>query len=123
MTEKTKLLSLAAEKAYSKKELIGFLIKTYLDFENIPIQEMLSQLRCSEEDFYKLCLCHAPVMESADFLSRLNRICEYTHTPVIELNKIIKRANMILKFSEDEEQARNFLMAARDKHTNDETEG
>ncbi len=116
MTEKTKLLSLAAEKASSNKELIGFLIKAYLDFENISTQEILAQLACSEENFYKLCLCQAPAIELADFLSRLNRICEYTHTPVMEVNKIIKRANAILKFSDNGISSDGYLMAARDKH-------
>lgn len=122
MTEKVNLLGLAVDKVSSDKSFVAFLMKKYSEYENIPQQNLLSQLRCSEESYYKLCLCKAPDVEASDFLSRLNSISEYSHVSAIELNRVIKRANAILRLSEDEEQARNFLMAARDKH-GDEREG
>lgn len=122
MTEKVTLLGMAVNKVSADKSFVAFLMKKYSEYENISQQSLLSQLHCSEESYYKLCLCKVPDLEGADFLHRLNSISEYAQVSAIELNKIIKRANAILKFSEDEEQARNFLMAARDKHE-DEKEG
>ena len=119
MNEKIKLLALAVEKVSSDKSYLAFLIKKYLESESISQQDLRALLRCTEEDYYKLNLCKIPNVENADFLSRLNKICEYTHTSVIELNGIIKRANAIVKFSEDQPDSRNYLMAARDKHNID----
>lgn len=121
MTEKINLLGMAVKKASLDRRFVAFLIKKYTEYENISQENMLSQLHCSEENYYKLCLCAAPNVEAADFLPRLNNISEYAHVSAIELNRIIKRANVILSFSEDEDQARNFLMAARDKHSDDKT--
>ena len=119
MNEKIKLLELAVEKVSSNKSYLAFLINRYLESESISRQEMRALLHCTEEDYYKLGLCKTPDIESADFLSKLNGICEYTHTSTIELNQIIKRANAIVKFSEDQLGSGNYLMAARDKHNID----
>jgi hypothetical protein len=122
MTQKIDLLGMAVEKASLDRRFVAFLIKKYSEYENISQENVVLQLRCSEENYYKLCLCTAPDVEATDFLARLNNICEYAHVSALELNRIIKRANVILSFSKDEEQTRNFLMAARDKHIDDETE-
>lgn len=119
MTKKINPLGMAVNKVSADKSFVAFLMKKYSEYENMSQQNLLSQLRCSEESYYKLCLCKAPSVEAADFLSRLNCISEYAQVSVIELNRIIKRANTILKLSEDEAQAQNYLMAARDKHEND----
>lgn len=119
MNEKVKLLELAVEKVSSDKSYIAFLIKRYLESESISQEEMRALLRCTEEDYYRLSLCKTPDIESADYLSRLNKICEYTHTSAIELNGIIKRANGIVKLSEDQSDSKSYLMAARDKHNID----
>jgi hypothetical protein len=118
MTEKVNLLGMAVDRVSLDKSFLAFLMKKYSEYENISQQNLLSQLRCSEESYYKLCLCKAPDVEATDFLSRLNSISEYAHVSALELNRIIKRANAILKFSEDE--ARSYLMAARDKQENRE---
>ncbi len=122
MNEKVKFLELAVEKVSSDKSYLAFLIKRYLESESISQQELRALLRCTEEDYYKLSLCKTPDIGSADFLSRLNKICEYTHTSAIDLNRIIKRANAIVKFSEDQPDSGNYLMAARDKYNIDKKE-
>jgi hypothetical protein len=119
MTEKINLLGMAVNKVSADKSFVAFLMKKYSEYENMSQQNLLSQLGCSEESYYKLCLCKAPDVEATDFLSRLNSISEYAQVSAIELNRIIKRANIILKLSEDEAQAQNYLMAARDKHGNE----
>ncbi len=121
MTEKINHLGMAVNKVSSDRRFVAFLMKKYSEYENISQENMLSQLGCTEESYYKLCLCTAPDVEATDFLSRLNNISEYAEVSAFELNRIIKRANVILSFSEDEEQARNFLMAARDKQSDDDT--
>lgn len=115
MSEKIKILELAANKASSDSGFIAFLIKKYLEFENISEQDVLSTLQCSEEDYYKLNLCRVPDINATDFVSRLNNISKYTNSSAIELNKIIKRANSILRLSGDQVEQNNYLMAARDK--------
>jgi hypothetical protein len=102
MSEKIKMLELAAKKASTDSGFLAFLIKKYLEFENLSEQEILLKLNCSEEDYYKLSLCRVPDINAKDFIFRLNNISKYTNASNIELNKIIKRATSILKLSGDQ---------------------
>ena len=120
MSEKIKMLELAATKASNDSGFVAFVIKRYLEFENISEQEILSILQCSEENYYKLSLCRVPDINAIDFVSRLNIICKYTNSSAIELNKIIKRANSILRLTGDQVEQNTYLMAARDKHNKNE---
>ncbi|MCB0489876.1 MAG: hypothetical protein KDC99_15445 [Cyclobacteriaceae bacterium] len=115
MDEKIKMLELASCKAAADSGFIAYLVNKYLEVENISEQEILSALHCSEEDYFKLKLCRVPDVNATDFVSRLNRISEYTNSSSVELNKIIKRANSILRLSGDNVEQHNYLMAARDK--------
>jgi hypothetical protein len=117
MSEKIQMLELASNKASTDSGFIAYLMNKYLEVENISEQEVLSILRCSEEDYYKLKLCRVPDINSSDFVSRLNRISEYTNSSSMELNRIIKRANSILRLSGNNVDQRNYLMAARDKQS------
>ena len=119
MSEKIKMLELAADKAATNTGFIAYLMKKYLEVENIPEQEILSTLHCSLEDYYKLNLCRVPDINANDFASRLNKISEYTNSSAIELNKIIKRANSILRLSGSDFEQHNYLIAARDKQIKD----
>lgn len=119
MTDKIKLLEHAARKVEADSNFIAFLIKKYLEFEKISEQEIVSKLQCTVEDFYKLNLCRVPDINARDFVTRLNKISEYTNSSAIELNKIIKRTNSLLKLSEDNIEQSNYLMAARDKQNKD----
>jgi hypothetical protein len=120
MSEKIKMLELAANKASNDSGFIAFMIKKYLEFENISEKEILSLLQCSEEDYYKLNLCRVPDINAIDFVSRLNIICKYSNSSAIELNKIIKRAISILNLIGDQVEQNTYLMAARDKHNKNE---
>jgi hypothetical protein len=115
MSEKIKMLELASNKAATDSGFIAYLMSKYLEIENISEQEILSTLHCSEEDYHKLKLCRVPDINANDFVSRLNKISEYTNSSSVELNKIIKRANSILRLSGDNIEQHNYLMAARDK--------
>ncbi|MBN8790537.1 MAG: hypothetical protein J0I84_25945, partial [Terrimonas sp.] len=99
MSEKIKILALASQKAANDSGFIAYLMKKYLEIENISEQEVRSTLRCSEENYYKLNLCRIPDIHAKDFVLRLNKISQYTNSSAIELNKIIKRANSILRLS------------------------
>lgn len=119
MTDKLRLLEHAARKVESDSGFIAYLMKKYLDAENISEQEIQSTLHCSVEDYYKLNLCRVPDINANDFVVRLNSISQYTNTSAIELNKIIKRANSILRLSGSNVEQHNYLMAARDKQNKD----
>jgi hypothetical protein len=115
MTDNIRLLEHAARKVEADSGFIAYLMKKYLEFENISEQEVLSTLHCTMEDYYKLNLCRVPDINASDFVSRLNNISQYTNSSAIELNKIIKRANSILRLSGSDMEQNNYLMAARDK--------
>lgn len=119
MSEKIKMLELASQKAADDSGFIAYLMKTYLEVENISEQEIQSTLHCSVEDYYKLNLCRVPDVNASDFVIRLNKISQYTNTSAIELNKIIKRANSILRLNGNDIEQHNYLMAARDKQNKD----
>jgi len=119
MSEKIKMLELASNKASNDSGFIAYLIKKYLEVENISEQEIISILHCTEENYYKLNLCRVPDVNANDFVSRLNRISEYTNSSAVELNNIIKRANAILRLSGSNVEQHNYLMAARDKQNKD----
>lgn len=119
MSEKIKMLELASEKAANDRGFIAYLMKKYLEVENISEQEILLKLHCSIEDYYKLNLCRVPDINANDFVTRLNNISQYTNTSAIELNKIIKRANSILRLRGSGVEQHNYLIAARDKQNKD----
>lgn len=119
MTDKLRLLEHAARKVESDSGFIAYLMKTYLEVENISEQEIQSTLHCSVEDYYKLNLCRVPDINANDFVVRLNKISEYTNTSSIELNRILKRANSILRLSDSDIEQHRYLLAARDKQSKD----
>ena len=119
MSEKIKMLELASNKAANDSGFIAYLMKKYLEVENISEQEILSTLHCTVEDYYKLNLCRVPDINANDFVTRLNNISQYTNSSAFELNKIIKRANSILRLSGSDVEQHNYLMAARDNQNKD----
>jgi len=122
MNDKLKLLEQAVRKAENDSSFIAYFINKYNTFEKTTEQEIISNLNCSLEDYYKLNLCRVPDADANDFIERLNKISQYTNTSMLELNKIIKRVSSILKFAEPADYGNHsaFLMAARDKQKNKE---
>jgi hypothetical protein len=118
MSETEKLLELAFKKVDEDNDFMAFVLKKYLETEKISEQELLSSLSCSLEDYYKLALCRVPKTDAQNFVERLNNISQYTHISTLELNKIIKRVDAILKFA-DSSNNNTLLMAARDKKNNE----
>jgi hypothetical protein len=119
MTDKLRLLEHAARKVESDSGFIAYLMKKYLEAENISEQEILLMLECSVEDYYKLSLCRVPDINASDFVIRLNKISQYTNTSSIGLNRILKRANSVLRLSGSDVEQHNYLIAARDKQNKD----
>jgi hypothetical protein len=120
MSEKIKLLKLASQKATNDSGFIAYLINKYLEIESISEQEIQSTLHCSGEDYYKLNLCRVPDINADDYLLRLTKICQYTNSSIDELNKVIKRANSVLRFTASDIEQHNFLVAAREKLNKDQ---
>jgi hypothetical protein len=116
MSEKIKILELASRKAANDSAFIAYFLKKYSEFEKISESEILTTLRCSKEDYYKLNLCRVPDINAGDFVMRLNKIAKYTNTCTLDLNKIIKRANSILRLTGSDVEQNSYLMAARDNH-------
>lgn len=118
MSDKIKILEAAVKKISGEQEFMSFVLNKYMELENMSKSDLISSLKCSIEDYYKLGLCKAPKAGSTDFVDRLNNISQYTHTSVLELNKIIKRVDSISKFSGNLNNSA-WLMAARDKKNDD----
>jgi len=114
MNNKKKLLELASKKASDDSNFMAFFLKKYMEFEKVTEQDMQLNLKCSSENYYKLALCKIPNANTNDFIDRLNRISNYANASVFELNKIIKRVNSLLLFSDD--KSNSYLMAARDQY-------
>lgn len=116
MSSKLRLLETAHEKASEEKRFLAFFLKKYEEIENADTAAVLAMLNCSLESYYKLGLCLTPNTASGNYLTELNKICNYIEVPVLLLNQIIKRVDSVVKFSEDELQNNGVLMAARDKN-------
>jgi len=105
---------MGAKKAAEDSEFISFILIKYLEMENKSQTELMTELRCSLEDFYKLALCKVPDTQAEDFSARLEKISNYTCIQVFQLNKIIKRVDSVIKLSSAQNN-NTFLMAARDR--------
>lgn len=105
---------MTAQKLSSEKEYMSFVLYKYREIEDKSEQDLLNVLRCSFEDLYKLALCKVPNTTAEDFTDRLRNISEYSHSSLLELNKIIKRVDAIIQISSTENN-NAYLMAARDK--------
>src|SRR5688572_11923767 len=113
MSDKIKLLEAANKKVADNSEFIAYYLLKYSKIENFSQQDIISILKCSAEDYFKLGLCKAPKIDSSNFIDELNKVSDYTHVSTIELNNIIKRVATLEKFSQLNNNS--ILMAARDK--------
>ena len=121
MNDKIKLLELANKKVEGDGDFIAYFLSRYAEIEKLSQQDMMSALKCSIENYYKLGLCKAPNANSSDFIDELNKVSNYTNISTLELNKIIKRVSTIEKFSQLNNNP--ILMAARDKKKKKDSEG
>jgi hypothetical protein len=121
MSDKVRLLELANKKVADDSDFIAYFFTKYSEIEKKSQQEIISTLNCSFENYYKVGLCRIPDINETDFLQRLNNISQYSNISSLELNKIIKRVNSVLKFSDNInlQNTSPFLMAARDKKKKD----
>lgn len=115
MTDKIQLLKITVKKISSEREFMAFALSAYMQIEKISEEHLINSLGCTQENFYKLALCKAPISTSVDFLERLEKISEYTSSSILELNKVLKRVDTISKFNSVSDNYNSFLMAARDK--------
>jgi len=116
MSSTINILRSAYEKASADRTFLAFLLKKYQEAETMSEASMTELLGCQLESYYKLGLCVAPDTASANYLVELNKICDYIGVPILPLNKIIKRAATLFKFSDDGVNSPSVLMAARDKN-------
>lgn len=114
MSDKLKLFELGFNKVSSDNSFIGFFLIKYAEIEKLSESDLISELKCSSENYYKLGLCKVPGTNDIDFIDRLNKISQYANVSVLELNKIIKRVDSIIKFNVSI-HTDTILMAARDK--------
>jgi hypothetical protein len=112
MNDKLKLLEYAAKKVVSENAFMGFLFNRFMETEHVGENDLITLLNCSLEDYYKLCLCKAPDTTAGNYIEKVRELSEYANVQVFELNKIIKRANVIISLSQS---PNSLLMAARDK--------
>ena len=122
MSDKLKLLQIANKRAAGDCDFIAYYLVKYSEFERISEDEIMSNLNCTIENYFKLGLCRVPDVNSEDFINRLNNISEYSLVSTIELNRIIKRVNSLLMFSTDKDLINppTYLMAARDRKKKDD---
>jgi hypothetical protein len=99
MNDKIKLLEVANKNASQDPGFISYFLQKYIAIESSSEPAIIQALNCSIESFYKLGLCHAPDVNSPDYLTRINIICNYIGISAIELNKIIKRVNSITQLT------------------------
>ena len=117
-SDKIKLLKMAIPKVSNDKKYFAYFLNEYIRIEHMSEENVISNLKCSLEDYYKLSLCKISETNSSNYLSDLNAICSYIDIPIVELNKIIKRVEAINMLS-DFNLANGNLMAARDKGKKD----
>jgi hypothetical protein len=108
------LLEIGAKRLSTEKDFMSFILYRYMEIESISDSDLIEGLNCSAENFYRLALCKAPNVTAGDFVERLERICAYSKTTMVDINRIIKRVDAISKLSSVESQ-NSYLMAARDK--------
>lgn len=116
MNDKVKILETANKKVATEKEFIAYFVSKYIEIEHITEDTIISTLNCTLENYYKLGLCRTPDINASDYLKRLNNISNYIGISSVELNKIIKRVNSVLQFTETKVDESSYLMAARDKN-------
>lgn len=117
-SDKIRLLKIAISKVSNDKNYIAYFLEEYIKIEQTSEENIISDLKCSLEDYYKLSLCKISEINSTEFLSDLNAISSYIKIPILELNRIIKRVEAINKLSSSNFVDGN-LMAARDKGKKD----
>lgn len=114
MNDKIRLLELAYKKIASNNQFMAYYLAQYVETEQITINIVIEILGCNVENFYKLGLCKAPTVGSINYLNELNKIADYTSISTIELNKILRRVDTVMKFRNS--NTKSYLMAARDKN-------
>lgn len=119
MKDKIKLLEMGAKKAALDKNFMAFILNCYSEIEKKSQSELMDELCCLPENFYKLGLCKVPDTLAPNFIDRLEMISHYTDISVQLLTRIIRRVDAVRQFSSNQSN-HNFLMAARDRDTNSE---
>lgn len=104
-----KLLENTFRKVSQDKEFIAYYLHRYGELENKKINEIISELNCDEENFYRLGLCNTPNQNIAE----LNEISAYVGVSALSILNILKHIDTIEEFSNTTSD--QMLIAARDK--------
>lgn len=86
---KLRLFENTYNKLVADKTFMAYYLHELIIRENKTQEEVCVLLNCDQEGYYKLALCKAPEIISADFKQRVLKIAEYTNTPALVLSNII----------------------------------
>jgi len=105
------------KKVATRNDYAGYYLLKYLELEKKSKEELISELKCSDEDFVKLALCKIKPPFESQFASSINKISSYIRIDDFVLSQIIKR----VAIDEEQKSVKIFqitypnLMAAREK--------
>lgn len=111
MNDKLELMKKAFDKIADEPDFIAFYLKKYGEQEGKTVPDLLSELTCSEEDFYKLALCKAPEPYNLKSREVLQAIAAYTNIDEVKISKLLQHVRTVLHFQNLGN--RDLLMAAR----------
>lgn len=111
MSDKLLLMKKAFNKLCINKEFMAYFLARYSDLENLTIGQVLLQLKCLEEDYFRLALCKVPFGDTADDFKNTQDLGNYVQVDTSALWQIIKYVNNLDKLYL--ESSDRFLMAAR----------
>ncbi len=116
MNKRTHYKELLIKKASLNREYLASYIERYMQFENIDKENIKLLLGCSEDNYFKLCVCLAPELEAEDFKERIDKIAAATSTSSLSIIRILKRVDMLQSIGDSDV----MLMAARMKESKNE---
>ena len=117
-TIKSALQILAAKTSFDKNYL-GWVINQYMNAYNYTEDQLASILQCDLESVVKLKLCSMP--RESTLVGDVRTIAEYANCNNLALLRIIREANAVEGMkSEENDEGKGFLMAARDFWGDDE---
>lgn len=88
--DKLALLERTYQKLVSDKGFMAYYLGTYARQRNMRTAELIQELRCEPEQFYKLALCQAPERGRGDFTARLANIAGYSGVSLLLLDALMR---------------------------------
>lgn len=83
------LMQITYAKLAGNRDFVASYLESYIRLEGINRQGLMHRLNCSEENFYRLALCKAPLPSQSDFQERVEKIAAYSQVPFQDLAFLI----------------------------------